>query len=291
MAFSVAPLTRVNRVTAKALLPATPTASAQTFQRLMNQALTSFTGISQTSATAYTVRQGDTLSSICSKALSEAGQAPSSQDVAKAVALVAKANGVSNPDRIQVGQTLNLNPIRSNTAAASGGPHRTTTPSLELTRLIRSITAGTSSEKSAAAKTQNSLKDLIEESSEVSSGYGLRKDPFGGGSDYHSGIDLAAESGSGIHALKSGVVTFSGWQPDYGRIVVVSHADGTETAYAHNSKNLVKAGQRVDANTRIALVGSTGRSTGPHLHFELRRSGKAVDPESDAASLQIAKAL
>jgi murein DD-endopeptidase MepM/ murein hydrolase activator NlpD len=129
--------------------------------------------------------------------------------------------------------------------------------------------------------------------SEVTSGYGSRKDPFTGRTEYHPGVDLAASKGTTVHPWKTGIVKFSGWQPEYGKIVIVAHDDGTETAYAHNSKNLVKAGDRVEAGTRIALLGSTGRSTGPHLHFELRRDGQPVDPSSllQGGSLQIAKAL
>jgi murein DD-endopeptidase MepM/ murein hydrolase activator NlpD len=106
-------------------------------------------------------------------------------------------------------------------------------------------------------------------------------------------VDLAASTGTTVYPWKTGIVKFSGWQPEYGKIVIVAHDDGTETAYAHNSKNLVKAGDHVEAGTSIALLGSTGRSTGPHLHFELRRDGQPADPGSllQGGSFQIAKAL
>lgn len=112
----------------------------------------------------------------------------------------------------------------------------------------------------------------------LTSGYGLRKDPVTGVAETHEGIDLAAKHGAPILAYADGVVRFSGWQAGYGRIVVVQHADGTESAYAHNSRNLVKAGERVAKGTVLAEVGSSGRSTGPHLHFEIRKEGRAVDP-------------
>ena len=112
----------------------------------------------------------------------------------------------------------------------------------------------------------------------LTSVYGARKDPFNHRPDFHEGIDLAAASGSDVHALKSGTVSFSGWKSGYGRVVIVDHADGTQSLYGHNSKNLVSPGQQVTEKTVLAHVGSTGRATGPHLHLEVRQNGKAIDP-------------
>jgi len=112
----------------------------------------------------------------------------------------------------------------------------------------------------------------------VSSGYGMRKDPFTGEDAFHAGIDLAAKNGTDIHPVKPGVVTFSGWQRGYGRTVIVRHDDGAESLYGHNAKNLVRVGQRVDGNSVLGHVGSSGRSTGPHVHLEIRQHGKPVDP-------------
>ena len=114
--------------------------------------------------------------------------------------------------------------------------------------------------------------------SRVSSGFGERKDPFTRRRDFHSGIDLAAPHGTEIRPLMAGTVSFSGWQAGYGRVVIVQHDDGVETLYGHNSKNLVDVGDRVDADSVIGQIGSTGRSTGPHLHLEVRQNGRAVDP-------------
>lgn len=119
---------------------------------------------------------------------------------------------------------------------------------------------------------------LIESSSRITSDYGTRKDPFTGLNDFHSGIDLAAPFGSRVHALREGTVAFSGWQPGYGKVVTVRHDDGTETLYGHNATNLAQVGERVTKDSVIALLGNTGRSTGPHLHFEARVHGKSVDP-------------
>jgi murein DD-endopeptidase MepM/ murein hydrolase activator NlpD len=112
----------------------------------------------------------------------------------------------------------------------------------------------------------------------LTSGFGARRDPFTKRKDFHDGLDLAAPSGSDIHPLMEGTVTFSGWKSGYGRVVIVDHGDGIETLYGHNAKNLVAAGQQVDEKTVLGHVGSSGRSTGPHLHLEVRQNGKAIDP-------------
>lgn len=112
----------------------------------------------------------------------------------------------------------------------------------------------------------------------LTSGYGIRKDPFTGRKAFHHGIDLAAPQGTKIYPFEKGTVTFNGWKSGYGRVVVVKHDNGVESIYGHTSKNHVAVGTRVDRDTVIAEVGSTGRSTGPHLHFEVRNQGKAVNP-------------
>lgn len=96
--------------------------------------------------------------------------------------------------------------------------------------------------------------------------------------EHHDGIDVTAPPGAPISAIEAGTVTFAGWKPGYGNTVVIRHEDGLESLYAHVSGSLVHIGQTVEARTPIASVGSSGRSTGPHLHFEVRRNGKAFDP-------------
>ena len=111
-----------------------------------------------------------------------------------------------------------------------------------------------------------------------SSSFGRRVDPFTGRTAFHEGLDFTAAVGTPIYAAAGGVVTVSEHMPDYGKIIKISHGSGLETRYAHASELLVKVGEVVKKGQVIAKVGSTGRSTGPHLHFEVRRDGAPLDP-------------
>jgi murein DD-endopeptidase MepM/ murein hydrolase activator NlpD len=113
----------------------------------------------------------------------------------------------------------------------------------------------------------------------VSSGFGNRTDPFTHGRAFHPGIDYPAPTGTTVFSAGAGTVTFVGQINGYGNAVEVTHASGLVTRYGHLSAFIAKQGQVVDAGTPIARVGSTGRSTGPHLHFEVRRNDKAIDPQ------------
>jgi murein DD-endopeptidase MepM/ murein hydrolase activator NlpD len=110
------------------------------------------------------------------------------------------------------------------------------------------------------------------------SGFGYRRDPKGGGTRMHAGTDFAGSTGTPIHASADGVVTHSGWQSGYGRMVKIQHEFGYETRYAHLSSLRVKKGQRVSRGEIIGGMGSSGRSTGTHLHYEVRRGGDPVNP-------------
>jgi murein DD-endopeptidase MepM/ murein hydrolase activator NlpD len=122
----------------------------------------------------------------------------------------------------------------------------------------------------------------------VSSRFGYRLDPFLKRRAFHSGIDLVAAAGTTVRATAAGIVTNASWSGGYGKMVEVEHADGVLTRYGHLSAFLVSVGDRVEAGAPIARVGSTGRSTGPHLHYETLRGGKTVDP---AVYLAAGKAL
>lgn len=110
------------------------------------------------------------------------------------------------------------------------------------------------------------------------SGYGYRRDPKTGGKRMHNGSDFAGKHGTDIHATADGVVTHAGWQSGFGKLIKIRHAFGIETYYAHNSQLRVKVGQRVSRGDHIADMGSTGRSTGTHLHYEVHVNGRPVNP-------------
>lgn len=112
----------------------------------------------------------------------------------------------------------------------------------------------------------------------LSSDFGWRRDPITAENRFHKGIDLAAPRGTPVLSSAEGTVVFSGWQGGHGNTVVIRHPDGYETRYSHNAQNLVREGDRVGQGDMIARVGSTGRSTGPHLHFEVTKGGASLDP-------------
>lgn len=111
----------------------------------------------------------------------------------------------------------------------------------------------------------------------ITSHIGWRKNPFGGGYEFHSGIDITAPHGSKVRATADGVVVLAGWYGDYGKTVIIRHPSGYLTLYAHLSQIDVKEGQRLKAGDVVGRVGSTGRSTGPHLHYEVIKDNKPID--------------
>lgn len=119
----------------------------------------------------------------------------------------------------------------------------------------------------------------------LTSTFGNRVDPFAGTHAFHAGLDFAAGLGTPIRSAAGGVVVFAGMRSDFGRVVEIDHGNGLKTRYAHASKLLVETGALVVPGQPIALVGSSGRSTGPHLHFEVLRQGAAVDPKGYLAGL------
>jgi flagellar protein FlgJ len=125
----------------------------------------------------------------------------------------------------------------------------------------------------------------IRDGGRVSSGFGFRKDPFTGGIAFHRGMDIAAAAGTAVYPVRGGKVTFSGHQKGYGNVVIVDHGDGFVTKYGHNRANLVDTGTMVGPDTVLAEVGSSGHSTGPHLHFEVSYEGKNVRPETVLAGI------
>lgn len=112
----------------------------------------------------------------------------------------------------------------------------------------------------------------------ISSGFGARLSPFNQEKSYHYGVDIAGPYGTPILAVADGTVTFAGWRNGYGWFVLITHANGYQTAYGHNSKLLVDYGQKVKRGEKIALIGNTGRTTGIHCHFEVRVGGDHKNP-------------
>jgi murein DD-endopeptidase MepM/ murein hydrolase activator NlpD len=112
----------------------------------------------------------------------------------------------------------------------------------------------------------------------LSSSYGYRIDPFNGKKTFHSGIDFAAKEGTNVIAVADGIVSFIGERRGYGELIELDHGNGYVTRYAHNEKIIVKTGDRIKKGEAVALLGSTGRSTGPHVHFEVLREGTKIDP-------------
>jgi len=112
----------------------------------------------------------------------------------------------------------------------------------------------------------------------ISSHYGRRESPIGGMDEFHSGIDLSTNPGNPVKATADGIVSFSGWNGGNGNLVVLEHGHGFSTFYAHNKMNMVKVGQKVKRSDVISYVGSTGNSTGPHVHYEIWKDGKSVNP-------------
>ena len=143
------------------------------------------------------------------------------------------------------------------------------------------------SEKFAAIESMlldsNVQSQILPEGSHVTGGwtsslFGWRTDPISGRKDFHEGIDLAGRSGSNVSSVAAGIVTWSGRHSGYGNMIEINHGNGYVTRYAHNKKNLVVVGEKVEKGQIIAVMGSTGRSTGPHVHFEVVHNGRHVNP-------------
>jgi murein DD-endopeptidase MepM/ murein hydrolase activator NlpD len=115
----------------------------------------------------------------------------------------------------------------------------------------------------------------------TTSGFGTRRDPFNENkSQFHRGVDIGCPVGTKIYSARAGRVTFAGYADGYGKLVILEHEHGYTTYYGHLSRFTVKQGDKVGAGQSVAFSGNTGRTTGPHLHFEIRRHGRALNPET-----------
>ena len=288
--------------TADASRPAGRTASANRSFGLALRSTGRFErgGVASSNPLTHIVRRGENLCRDCENALRSTGADPSEREVYLAAQRVAKANGLRDADFILTGQTLDLSVLRVQgqppRAVGGAAPNlKASSPSSARTAaLLQRLAALTdrASRVSESAKTSSMVSGVVDGPTRLSSGFGMRRDPFTGRRQHHDGIDLAAAIGTNVYPAMAGTVTFSGWRSGYGRAVIVEHGNGIETRYAHNAKNHVRVGERVTTGTQIADVGSSGRSTGPHLHFEVRKNGRPIDPEPylSRTPLQVAQA-
>jgi murein DD-endopeptidase MepM/ murein hydrolase activator NlpD len=174
---------------------------------------------------------------------------------------IARLNNIADPDRIRVGQRLFI------PGAAQQLPVTVITPAEA--QVEAGLASGTTAALAIPATDQAFIWPI---SGTINSGFGPR------GSGFHDGVDIAAPEGTPIRAIESGEVIYSDRLRGYGNIIVLRHGGGFVSVYAHNQQNLVSEGHGVSRGQIIARVGSTGRVTGPHLHFEIRRDNKALDP-------------
>ncbi len=160
----------------------------------------------------------------------------------------------------------------------SGQPIHDATTVTRITRVTYPAPGNHAAAALSAAPSTEAPRFVLPVTGRPSSGYGLRTDPIHGGTVNHTGFDLAAAAGTEVAAAARGTVVHAGPAGTYGNLVTLRHDDGFETRYAHLSEVDVKVGEVVESGAEIGKVGSTGRSTGPHLHFEVRQDGKSIDP-------------
>ncbi|HDZ15804.1 MAG TPA: M23 family metallopeptidase [Methylophaga aminisulfidivorans] len=169
--------------------------------------------------------------------------------------------------------------------------HGTTLDSATLQRGIKQLSSDLQSQNQNLSAleeyliTKDTLASGIPEGKPVKDGwissfYGYRVDPFNGKKTFHEGLDIAGKTGTSVTAVADGMVSWVGERGGYGGLVEVDHGNGYVTRYAHNKTIKVKQGQRVTKGQTLALMGSTGRSTGPHVHYEVLRDGKHINPYS-----------
>ena len=180
---------------------------------------------------------------------------------------------LSDFDSKKLAATLNVHGVNIKYAIAANGEENFNSkplfiPCTKISQVERSLFLGTGF--------VNPIKN-----GKRTSGFGNRKDPFDSQRyQFHQGIDIACKISTEVYAARSGKVTFTGYNGGYGMTVIIEHELGYQSIYGHLSKPLVKAGQKVKAGSLIALSGNTGQTTGPHLHFEVRKNKKPINPDS-----------
>jgi murein DD-endopeptidase MepM/ murein hydrolase activator NlpD len=209
---------------------------------------------------AHVIGRGETLSAIAAS-------------YGLSVAALRQANRLPPTGHLSVGETLRVPPTAGPNAVA--GPHQTATASgaARLLALPRHVAPPLR----APVRAGHGFLWPVE--GPMTSPFGERAQAMGGGgAQFHAGIDISVPTGTPVQAAQEGTVVFAGYNGAYGKVVKLDHANGFSTLYAHNSRLLVYVGQAIAAGQVICLSGSTGRSTGPHLHFEVHKDGWPVDP-------------
>lgn len=194
-------------------------------------------------------------------------------------------NTTENPDTSRSGINR-MNPNESDAYAGQGGPNMPAVSDLikkvdELKTEIQLREQSLNELKNALVEKNSkmaAMPSIWPTSGQVTSPFGWRSSPFGGGGDFHPGIDIASDGGTPIVATADGIVVYSDWYSGYGKLVQIDHGNGIVTLYGHNSQLAVSAGQKIKKGQVIAYMGSTGLSTGNHCHYEIRINGQAVDP-------------
>jgi murein DD-endopeptidase MepM/ murein hydrolase activator NlpD len=184
----------------------------------------------------------------------------------RAVGEVARVNRIANPDRIRPGQAIDLSAI-----VPAAKPNE---------RSVGLSDDGAVAEEGVSTGSiVHGLKAFIQSlAGRFTSSFGPRADPVTGSRIFHAGVDIKLPAGSFIYPALPGRVIFSGRTRGYGNLIILAHAGGFTTSYGHNSANLIPAGVVVDQEMPIAVVGASGKATGPHLHFEVRRDGHPINP-------------
>ncbi len=186
-------------------------------------------------------------------------------------ALTAIKDSKENLPTVEKTDTLKL-------AAPDGKMLNPTQPRLASTSAVTEIKSFSPNAITSPLSSSNEIAYQMPVSGRTSSGFGNRFHPIDKRMKLHGGIDIAVPRNTPVAAAAQGVVTFAGWTKGYGNLVVIKHPDGRESRYGHLEKLLVSKDDEIFAGQKIALSGSTGKSTGPHLHFEIRENGQVVNP-------------
>jgi murein DD-endopeptidase MepM/ murein hydrolase activator NlpD len=197
------------------------------------------------------------------------------------VRALAATNHICEEDTLRLGQVLVLRALGGSTVEVQSDSDSCEVVSRPVARNPRRTDAGAGLPDQSVQQEHPGLFEVQmvwPSSGVVTSRFGWRTHPIFGTREFHTGVDIAARGGSPVLAARGGIVLFVGWRVGYGRIIVVGHGDGLETAYSHLSKATVQMGEQVAEGQVIGLVGSTGWSTGPHLFFEIRRNGVPQNP-------------